>query len=237
MVACANTTGCLHANLFYPCARCWLRPIRSTMRANLEQELPDSLHPESGYCELRIHSPLPRNIQRQSNILVGKHKYSSLLTSSNTHLENQKNSSQLLKHPFSHYAFARCPSEICHCSCGCSPQSRGPERCSLRREQQHCCLSRQHTVCSRPGKQRHSSLSRQHTVPLDQGSRESPLYQGYRNTPLNQGGVQIAGNSGIYMCVDSGFTGYCRYFSNPFGQCSKFILCLCQAIDSSGNTP
>lgn len=67
-------------------------------------------------------------------------------------------------------------------------------------------------------------------APLNQEAVNTPLYDGSRNTPLNRGGTHIAGNSGIYMCVDGGFSGYCRYFSNPFGQCSKFILCLCRAI-------
>ncbi|KAL8998614.1 MAG: hypothetical protein Q9169_002365 [Polycauliona sp. 2 TL-2023] len=60
--------------------------------------------------------------------------------------------------------------------------------------------------------------------PVDQGSSDTSVY-GNRHVPLNTGGVRIAGNSGIYMCVDGGFTGYCRYFSNPFGQCSKSTLC------------
>ncbi len=52
---------------------------------------------------------------------------------------------------------------------------------------------------------------------VNQEAIKTPLNYGSRNTPLNRGGAHIAGNSGIYMCVDGGFSGYCRYFSNPFG--------------------
>lgn len=58
----------------------------------------------------------------------------------------------------------------------------------------------------------------------------SPLYQETMNTPFYQGSAHIAGNSGIYLCQHGGFTGHCRHFSAPFGQCSKSTPCLCRAI-------
>lgn len=47
-----------------------------------------------------------------------------------------------------------------------------------------------------------------------------------KNSALSQEGAHTTRNSGIYMCEHGGFLGFCRYFSNPFGQCSKFFLCL-----------
>lgn len=87
---------------------------------------------------------------------------------------------------------------------------------------------------------RDTSLDQQAMHPLLDASRDATLNQEATNTPhcertstippystrgtptTHQDGTYIAQNSGIYMCVDGGFTGYCRYFSNPFGQCSKY---------------
>ncbi|KAL9015442.1 MAG: hypothetical protein Q9185_007162, partial [Variospora sp. 1 TL-2023] len=44
------------------------------------------------------------------------------------------------------------------------------------------------------------------STPLHDGAGDTLVY-GNRNTPLNTGGVQVAGNSGIYICVHGGFTG------------------------------
>ncbi|KAL8919517.1 MAG: hypothetical protein Q9208_006709 [Pyrenodesmia sp. 3 TL-2023] len=71
------------------------------------------------------------------------------------------------------------------------------------------------------------------TTPLDEGGRDTLVY-GNRNTPLNTGGVHIAGNSGIYICVDGGFTGYCRYFSTPFGQCTNLDGDLARKVSAAG---
>ncbi|KAI4281355.1 MAG: hypothetical protein L6R38_003750 [Xanthoria sp. 2 TBL-2021] len=70
-------------------------------------------------------------------------------------------------------------------------------------------------------------------TPVDQGSGDTLVY-GTRHTPLNTGGIQIAGNSGIYLCVDGGFTGYCRYFSNPFGQCTNLDGDLAHKASAAG---
>ena len=53
----------------------------------------------------------------------------------------------------------------------------------------------------------------------------APLNQGPITTPVNEAGVHTTGDSGIYFCVDGGFSGYCRHMTGIFGQCSKFNRC------------
>lgn len=52
----------------------------------------------------------------------------------------------------------------------------------------------------------------------------TPAYHTGMQAPIDLRDPYIAGTSGLYLCVDGGFTGYCRYFTAPHGQCSKSIL-------------
>lgn len=46
----AESAGCPHVTPFDPSVSCWLRLRRSTMCGRYEQELPNGLHHEHGYC-------------------------------------------------------------------------------------------------------------------------------------------------------------------------------------------
>ena len=61
-------------------------------------------------------------------------------------------------------------------------------------------------------------------APFNQEVIGAAHYSGSKNTGLSQEGARVTRNSGIYMCEHGGFSGFCRYFSNPFGQCSMFFL-------------
>ena len=75
-------------------------------------------------------------------------------------------------------------------------------------------------------------------APINQGDLTPPMHEGaitaatHNQAPFNTHGLPnhpvnlqpYGGTSGIYMCVDGGFTGYCRWMSAPFGQCSKCLL-------------
>ncbi|KAL8661804.1 MAG: hypothetical protein Q9168_008349 [Polycauliona sp. 1 TL-2023] len=68
----------------------------------------------------------------------------------------------------------------------------------------------------------------------EQGNGDTTLVYGNRYLPLNTGRVRVTRNSGIYMCVDGGFQGYCRYFSNPFGQCTNLDGDLAHKVSAAG---
>ena len=59
-------------------------------------------------------------------------------------------------------------------------------------------------------------------TPLDYATRNFPLHYASENTPCIQGDTHMTASSGIYICRDGGFSGYCHYYSKPFEQCSQF---------------
>ena len=58
-------------------------------------------------------------------------------------------------------------------------------------------------------------------TPHCEGTSTAPPYRTRDTPPTYQDDTHVTKDSGIYMCIDGGFSGYCRYLSNPLGQCSE----------------
>ena len=58
-------------------------------------------------------------------------------------------------------------------------------------------------------------------TPHCQGTSTAPPYRTRDTQSTCQDGIHIAKDSGIYMCVHCGFSGYYCYLSNAPGQCSE----------------